>query len=468
MQPNSRTLASLFLVMCLTWAVHAWAGPQIFMLDHPDRIQFSSFASALAIVGDIDGDQIPDYVVGAYNQPAGGNAHQGRAFVFSGRTNKPLFTLDNPFPQPHAAFGFSVAAAGDVNQDGVPDLLVGAFGQGEGGSALALVIGGSNVQGGLQNVTKLVSSGQAFVFSGKDGRHLYALEAPQQHAGAGFGWSVASLGDVTADGIPELVVGAQGQDGAGRVFVFDGHDGRLLRTLAPPVATEQAGFGWSVAKAGDIDQDGLTDILVGAPYSTVDGRSVQGRVYVFSAKDGTVLLTLDDPQPQAGASFGWCVRPAGDLNKDGIPDVLIGAPYQDVGANAAQGAVFAYSGKDGAVLLTLHDPVSRPQAGFGWYLAASADVNTDGIPEILVGAPFQRVDEFHVQGEVFLYNGRDGRHLITFDNPYPHQGSMFGYTLASPGDTNGDDIPEFVFGTPGQHLRGTVAGGRVFSFVSAR
>ena len=162
------------------------------------------------------------------------------------------------------------------------------------------------------------------------------------------------------------------------------------------------------------------------------------------------------------------MRPAGDLNKDGIPDVLIGAPYQDVGANAAQGAAFAYSGKDGAVLLTLHDPVSRPQAGFGWYLAASADVNTDGIPEILVGAPFQSVDEFHVQGEVFLYNGRDGRHLITFDNPYPHQGSMFGYTLASPGDTNGDGIPEFVFGTPGQHLRETVAVGRVFSFVSAR
>lgn len=119
---------------------------------------------------------------------------------------------------------------------------------------------------------------------------------------------------------------------------------------------------------------------------------------MFSAKDRTVLLFLDDPQPQAGASFSWCVRCAGDLNKDNIPDDLIGAPYQDVGANTAQGAVFADSDKDGPVLLTLLDPVLRPNAGFGWYLAASEDVNTDGIPEILVGAPVQSVTEFYVQG----------------------------------------------------------------------
>ena len=104
-----------------------WTGPQISTLNSPDRIQFSSFALPLTLVGDIDGDQIPDYVVCAYNQPAGGNAHQGRAFVFGRRTSKVLPTLDNPFPQPNAAFGFSVSAAGDVNQDEAPDLLVGVF-----------------------------------------------------------------------------------------------------------------------------------------------------------------------------------------------------------------------------------------------------------------------------------------------------------------------------------------------------
>ena len=131
----------------------------------------------------------------------------------------------------------------------------------------------------------------------------------------------------------------------------------------------------TVAKAGVVVQVGLTDILFGARYSTVDGCSVQGRPYVFSAKDRTVLLTLDDPQAQAGASSNCCVRSAGDLNKDNIPDDLIGAPYQDVGANTAQGAVFAHSDKDGPVLLTLLVPVLRRNAGFGWYLAASEDVH---------------------------------------------------------------------------------------------
>ncbi len=118
--------------------------------------------------------------------------------------------------------------------------------------------------------------------------------------------------------------------------------------------------------------------------------------------------------------------------------------------------------------MTLHDPVPRPYAGFGLIVSATVDTNADEIPEILVGAPFQTVDEYHVQGEVFLYNGRDGRHLTTFDNPHPHQGSMFGYTFASPGDINDDRTPEFVFGTPGQHIMGKPAAGRVYMFVSNR
>lgn len=81
-----------------------------------------------------------------------------------------------------------------------------------------------------------------------------------------------------------------------------------------------------------------------------------------------------------------------------------------------------------------------------WSVASLGDVTADGIPTLVVGAPIQSVDEFHGQGEVFLYNGRDGRHLITFYDPHPYQGAMFRYTVASPGDTNGDAIPEFVFG----------------------
>ena len=458
----------LWLSILLFLCGPTWAGPEIRILDTPNRLSFSGFSSALSTLGDVNGDAIPDYIVGAYEQAWGGNNHQGRAFVFDGQSGELLLELDDPHPQADAAFGFSVAAAGDVNQDGIPDCLIGAFGQGEAGSAEALVFGWTAEDGSEHNVSKHVGSGQAFVFSGRDGQLLRSLEAPQQSAGAGFGWSVASAGDLNGDGLPDFIVGAHSQDHEGRVFVFSGHDGTALHTLAPPADSGAKGFGWTVNPAGDLNRDGIPDILVGAPYSTVEGRSTQGRVYVYSGADGSLLYSIDHPQPQAGASFGWHVTPAGDLNEDSVPDLLIGAPYQDVGAVAAQGTAFAFSGTDGSLLLTLHDPAPRPSAGFGWIMSAIPDVNTDDIPEILVSAPFQRVDQFHVQGEVFLYNGRDGRHLITFDNPYPHQGSMFGYALASPGDINADHIPEFVFGAPGQLIRDKPAVGRAFLFVSQR
>ncbi len=458
----------LWLSVLLFLCGPTWAGPEIRILDTPNRLLFSGFSSALSTLGDVNGDAIPDYIVGAYEQTWDENNHQGRAFIFDGQTGELLLELDDPYPQADAAFGFSVAAAGDVNQDGVPDCIIGAFGQGEAGSAEALVFGWTAEDGSEYNVSKRVGSGQAFVFSGRDGQLLHSLEAPQQSAGAGFGWSVASAGDLDGDSIPEFIVGAHSQDNEGRAFVFRGRDGTSLHTLAPPLDSGAEGFGWTVNSAGDLNRDGVPDIAVGAPYSTVDDRSTQGRAYVYSGADGSLLYHIDHPQPQAGASFGWYVTSAGDLNEDGVPDLLIGAPYQDVGAVAAQGTAFAFSGTDGSLLLTFHDPAPRPSAGFGWTMSAIPDVNTDEIPEILVGAPFQKVDEFHIQGEVFLYNGRDGRHLITFDNPYPHQGSMFGYALASPGDINADHIPEFIFGAPGQHIMDKPAVGRAFLFVSQR
>ena len=156
----------------------------------------------------------------------------------------------------------------------------------------------------------------------------------------------------------------------------------------------------------------------------------------------------------------------GDINKDGTPDILVGAPYHDVGKNLEQGMAFVFSGVDGKLLYELHDPFPRPYAAFGMVMTETSDVNLDKVPEILVGAPYQTVDEYHVQGEVFLFNGQDGRHLITFDDPYPHQGARFGYSVVSPGDINDDGIPEIAIGAAGQGIMEKVAVGRVFVFIS--
>jgi hypothetical protein len=279
---------------------------------------------------------------------------------------------------------------------------------------------------------------------------------------------VASLDTLANDDAPQLVVSAFAQDGEGRVFVFNGKDRAPLQTLAPPPSAGNGAFGWTVARAGDLDKDGTPDILVGAPYTTVGAIPVQGRVYVFSGLTGMLLYTIDDPQPRAGAVFGWYVASGGDFNKDGVPEVLVGAPYKDVGKNRAQGEGLVFNGVDGTLLLSLHNPApTKPYSGFGLAITASPDMNQDGIPEILVGAPYQTVDQFHIQGEVFLFNGRDGRHLTTFDNPSPHQGSTFGYTVASPGDVNGDQIPDFAIGAAGQTIMDKVAAGRVYIFLSS-
>jgi hypothetical protein len=448
-----RHIVVFFCVAIFFHALPTSGADNLMILDIPARISFARFGSSIAAVGDLDGDGVTDYLVGAYDESVVHSdtyrvEHQGRAFVFSGKSGKLLFTLNAQTPVPYAAFGFSVSGAGDVNKDGTPDLLVGAFGY-----------GGADDSGHG-------GSGRAFVFSGKDGALVHTLRAPRLQIGGGFGWAVSSLGDVSGDGVPELVIGAFGQDGEGKVFVFDGHTTKLLHSLEPPQPLGGSAFGWSVADAGDLDKDGMSDILVGAPYSSVGNITVQGRGYAFSGKDGKLLLTLDDPEPIGGEAFGWRMTSAGDLNKDGVPDILVGAPYKDIGSIAAQGVVFVFNGADGQLLFTLNSPAPKPYACFGHTLAQGPDVDQDSAPEILVSAPFQTVDQYHVQGEVFIFNGRDGRHLITFDNPYPHPGSSFGYSVASPGDVNGDKFPDFAIGASGQGIMDKVVVGRVFVFLS--
>ncbi len=245
-----------------------------------------------------------------------------------------LFTLDPPALSPEvaaamdptegAAFGCALAAIGDIDQDTVPDLLVGAFGQ--------------------------EKSGAAYVVSGKTHMLLRTLRAPQPQAGAGFGWSVGVVGDLTGDHIPELLVGAFAQEGNGRVFVFDGKDGHVVHTFVPPLGAKEGAFGWSVAGGGDLDHDGAPDILIGAPYTTVGQVPVQGRVYAFSGHTQKLLFAMDDPSPRRGEGFGWQVASGGDYNGDGIPDILVGAPYKDSDTSRAEGAAFVFNGADGSLL----------------------------------------------------------------------------------------------------------------------
>jgi hypothetical protein len=155
-----------------------------------------------------------------------------------------------------------------------------------------------------------------------------------------------------------------------------------------------------------------------------------------------------------------------DVNGDGVSDLLVGAPAQDVGGNLNQGQAFVFSGANGNLLSTFNDPTPEADANFGDAVAGLEDVSGDGTPDLLVGAPSQNVGGNLGQGQVFILSGADGTLLGTLDNPTPQAGSSFGDAVAGVGDVNGDSTPDLLVGAPFQKVGGNVAQGRAFVFVS--
>ena len=312
------------------------------------------FGTSVAGVGDVDGDNIDDFIVGAPQAP-GGIPLFGTATVYSGVGSGVLFLFfgDNWFDQ----MGQSVAGAGDVNGDGTPDFLVGIYADDDNGQ----------------------DSGSARVYSGSDGSILLDLD------GAGafdrFGWSVASAGDVNNDGTPDVIVGApqtnQGLPGYARVH--SGLNGSVLHTFTGDSADDA--FGWSVAGAGDVNLDGFDDLIVGGPrdFLVFTGN---GYARVFSGANGSVLFNFAGDAVKD--HMGWSVAGAGDVDGDGFPDLIGGAIGMDGGGNGS-GAARIFSGQDGSTLFTYDGDAAFDR--FGWSVAGAGDVNLDGFADVAVGAP---------------------------------------------------------------------------------
>jgi len=273
----------------------------------------------VATAGDVNGDGYSDVIVGAvlYDN---GQADEGRAYVYlgsaSGLAAAPAWTAESN--QAGAQFGWSVATAGDVNGDGYSDVIVGAplYSNGEGEEGRAFVYLGS-------------ASGLAVTA---------AWTAESDQISAYFGNSVATAGDVNGDGYSDVIVGARfydnGESNEGRAFVYLGSSSGLAATAAWTSESDQAGadFGWSVATAGDVNGDGYSDVIVGAPYydnpQTNAGRAF---VYLGSSSGLAPSYAWSDGTNQLSALYGYSVATAGDVNGDGYSDIIVGGPYYDNG-----------------------------------------------------------------------------------------------------------------------------------------
>ncbi|MCP3977958.1 MAG: hypothetical protein GY716_01325 [bacterium] len=343
-----------------------------------------------------------------------------------------------------AHFGITVAGLGDADGDGVEEFVVGAR---------------------RDTVSGILQAGRAVVLSGATRAELHTLTHPAPAAGDNFARSVAGIDDVNGDGIRDILVGAPLDDAGGIVdsgsaHVFSGSaadDFEPIHALVDPAAGPGDELGYSVAALGDVDDDGVGDIVVGARND--DGR---GSALVFSGAGGGFIRKLTDPAGQVGDLFGYAVTGSGDLDGDDVPDVLIGAYAADSAVAPGAGEVTAFSGADGGAIRTFADPAGTGGDEFGRGLASIADLDGDGVDDLLAGAPGASAG-----GEVLLFSGADAALLDRATDPEGEAGDSLGYRVAALGDMDADGVADFVAGAFTDDATGSVNSGSATVFSGA-
>ncbi|HVS11991.1 MAG TPA: integrin alpha, partial [Planctomycetota bacterium] len=299
--------------------------------------------------------------------------------------------------------------------------------------------------------------GRVRLYSGTDAGLIWEIAGPTQ--GASFGSSLAAVGDVDGDGISDLAVGAHlanapGAVGCGLVRLVSGASGATIRDRRGDAGGDH--MGWSVAAAGDIDHDGVGDVLGGAIDDDDRGEST-GSVRIWSGATGATIRTLLG----AGSRevFGWSIAGGADLDGDGTADVVVGAPYFTI--TPASGVLRAHSGATGAVLWTAIG--AGTYDGFGSAVAFVGDVDGDGRSDVLVGArqPFTGGT-----GYAELLSGASGARIHHLSaGPMDRR---FGAALCAAGDVDYDGVADFAVAAPEAGVNGAQSGlVRLYSGTSA-
>ena len=397
------------------------------------------FGFSVATAGDVNGDGYADVVVGAYLY-ANGESYEGRAYLYlgsaSGLAPSPAWTAESD--QASAQFGYSVATAGDVNGDGYADVIVGAFNYRNGPSA----------------------NGRAYVYlgsaSGLASSPVWTAESDQ--ADSYFGVAVGTAGDVNGDGYADVTVGAPyyttGLGFEGRAYVYLGSASGLASSPAWTADGDQmvSLFGNSLGTAGDVNGDGYADVIVGA-YNYTNDQVAEGRTYVYL---GSAVGLASSPAWTAegdleGASFGYSVATAGDVNGDGYADVIVGGIFYNNG-ETEEGRAYVYLGSASGLASSPAWTAESDQesARFGCSVATAGDVNGDGYADVIVGAP-QYDNGQTDEGRATVYYGSAAgpSPIASWTAQGVEYWELFGQSVASAGDVNGDGYADVIVGAYG-------------------
>ncbi len=368
----------------------------------------SLFGASVSAAGDVNGDGFADVIVGAPNHKEEVSSEpRGAAYLYSGSSGGVSISPDWSFigTQKDAQFGYSVSNAGDVNQDGYDDILVGA----------------THHTNGENN------EGTVFLFLGSSSglSSLPAWSFEGNQSGALVGYALAALGDVNGDNIDDFAVSTPTYNNeilvdCGIVWVFVGSSDPAGISSVPywSVTGAQAYeyFGGSVAGAGDVNNDGYLDLIVGARGYDEDEVDV-GAAYLFTNSASGLKSPADwhVHSSQTMSGFGISVAGLGDVNLDGYADVAVGANRFTDGQNL-EGVVFVYRGSPAGVETIPHwsGGGNKAEASFGFSIANAGDVNHDGKNDLLVGAPDYKRDEKTVMGQASLFHGMQAGEVITY------------------------------------------------------
>jgi hypothetical protein len=444
------SLFPLFFAIPILLAGAASGQTSTLASGHPE--QGGGFGTVVASVPDVNGDGVDDVIVGAFGQKVGAILGAGRVTIHSGANGAVLRTLVSPNKQTTGWFGGAVAGVPDLTGDGRGDVVVGAYNE----------LGDGTPGNGI---------GRVYVFNGATGQWLRTITSPNPEAGGGFGRSVLGLGDVTGDGRGDLVISGYREDpfaapaDAGRVYLYNGVTGALLRTFVSNKQATGGQFGIALAAVPDATGDGRPDLLIGANGEAAGNFAAAGRAHLYNPFDGAIIKTFLPGSPETNGGFGTSVAGVPDVNGDGRGDVIIGAPFEDHNAVVNSGRVYLFSGSGGAHLRTFF--AGAPETGdvFGSSVAGVPDANSDSRGDVLIGAA--RGDPGGAPndaGRAYLYSGASGAFLRAMNSPNQQAGATFGTSVAGLADTTGNGKGECIVGAPLEDTATIDDVGRAFIF----